>query len=138
MKIYREIVRNTAMGAQSIDDILPYVECDKLRNLILSHKEILEDFYNKAKTELSERELCEAKTNRIQQSMLRAGVKMNAGINNSASHLASMLIDGYNMGIESVQKCVNEMNSLGNEVPDIAKDVMRAYDKCIKALRVYL
>ncbi len=138
MKLYREIVRNTAMGSQSIDNIIGYIECDKLKNLVLSQKEIMEDFYRQAKSQLSEKELEDAKTNRIQQSMLRAGVKMNAGIDNSPSHLASMLIDGYNMGIESVQKCINEMTALGNEIPPLARDLMKAYDKCIKALRVYL
>ena len=38
MKIFREIVRNTAMGAQSIDNILNYIECDKLKNLVLAQK----------------------------------------------------------------------------------------------------
>ncbi len=138
MKIYREIIRNTAMGAQSIDNLLPYVECDKLKNLILSQKEIMEDFYSQAKTHLSEKELEDATTNPMQRMMLKAGVKMNAGMDNSPSHLASMLIDGYNMGIVSVQKCINEMYANDNDIPDLAKDLQKAYDKCIKALRIYL
>ena len=138
MKIYREILRNTAMGAQSIDNILCYVDSDKMKNLILSQKEVMEDFYQKAKQELSEKEVEEAQTNPIQRMMLKAGVKMNAGINNSCSHLASMLIDGYNMGIESVQKFINELKETGVDVPDLASDLMKTYDKNIKALRLYL
>lgn len=138
MKLFREIVRNTAMGAQSIDNICPYIECDKLKNLVLSQKEVLEDFYQKAKAELGESELASAETNPVQRMMLKAGVKMNAGFDNSNSHIASMLIDGYNMGITSVQKCVNELNRTETELPDIAKDVMKTYDKFIKALRLYL
>lgn len=126
------------MGAQSIDNICPYIECDKLKNLVLSQKEVLEDFYQKAKAELGESELASAETNPVQRMMLKAGVKMNAGFDNSNSHIASMLIDGYNMGITSVQKCVNELNRTETELPDIAKDVMKTYDKFIKALRAYL
>lgn len=55
MKIYREIVRNTAMGAQSIDNILCYIDCEKMKNLALSQKETMEEFYQKAKSELSEK-----------------------------------------------------------------------------------
>lgn len=138
MKIYREIVRNTAMGVQSIDDIIDYVECEKLRNLILSQKEVMEDFYQKAKSELCDKELEDAKTKPMQRMMLKAGVKMNAGLNNSSSHIASMLIEGYDMGITSVQKCINELNRDGLSVPDLAKDLMKAYDKSIKSLRAYL
>lgn len=138
MKIYREILRNTAMGAQSVDNIIDYVDCDKMKNLLLSQKEVMEDFYQKAKQELSEKEIADAQTNPVQRIMLKAGVKMNAGINSSCSHLASMMIDGYNMGIESVQKCINELEKDGVDVPDLAKDLMKTYDKNIKALRKYL
>lgn len=138
MKIFREMARNTAMGVQSIEEMLDYIDCDKLKNLVLSQKEVLEDFYQKAASELSEKELEDAKTNPMQRMMLKAGVKMNAGINNNPSHLASMLIDGYNMGIESVQKCVNQLSKDGTEVPDVAKDLMKIYDKNIKALRAFL
>ena len=138
MKIYREIVRNTAMGAQSIDNILGYIECEKLKNLVLMQKEVLEEFYSKAEAELGESELKDAKTHPVQQAMLKAGVRINAGFDNSNSHLASMLIDGYNMGITSVQKCLNELNRDGVEVPQLATDLMKTYDKNIKALRPYL
>lgn len=138
MKIYKEIVRNTAMGAQSIDNIFSYIECDKLKNLVLSQKEVMEDFYDKAKAELGASELEDAETHPIQRAMLKAGVKMNAGFDNSNSHLASMLIDGYNMGITSVQKCINELNRDGVEVPALAHDLMKTYDKNIKALREFL
>lgn len=138
MKIYREILRNTAMGAQSVDNIIDYIDCDKMKNLVLSQKEVMEDFYQKSKQELNEKEIAEAQTNPVQRIMLKAGVKMNAGINSSCSHLASMLIDGYNMGIESVQKCINELEKDGVDVPDLAKDLMKTYDKNIKALRKYL
>ena len=138
MKIFREMARNTAMGVESIDNMVEYIDCDKLKNLVLSQKEVLEDFYQKAASELSEKELEDAKTTPVQRIMLKAGVKMNAGINNKPSHLASMLIDGYNMGIESVQKCVNELAKDGTEVPDVAKDLMKVYDKNIKALRAFL
>ena len=138
MKIMREIVRNTAMGAQSVDNIMNHVDNEKLKNLLLKQKEVMEDFYQKASNELSEDELNDAKSNPMQQFMLKAGVKMNVGLDNSPSHIASMMIDGYNMGIESVQKCINELNRDGVEVPTLAHDLMKVYDKDIKELREYL
>lgn len=138
MKLYREIVRNTAVGAQSIDNIIAYIECDKLKNLALSQKEVLLDFYEKAKSELGADELEDAEAHPIQRVMLKAGVKMNASFDNSNSHLASMLIDGYNLGICSVQKCINELTHDDVEIPQLATDLIKAYDKNIKALRVFL
>ena len=126
------------MGAQSVDNIIDHVDNERLKGILLEQKKSMEDYYKKAASELSEHELEDAKTNPMQQFMLKAGVKMNVGFNNSSSHIASMMIDGYNMGIESVQKCINELRKDGVEVPSLATELMKTYDKCIKVLREYL
>lgn len=138
MKIFREIVRNTEMGIQSITNLLPYVEQENFKKTILSQQESLRSFYDRALSELSCDEQSEAKSGIIEKTMLKAGVNMNAVFNNTSSHMASMLIDGYTMGVDSVQKCVNELKKDGTEMPSIAGEIIRFYDKCIKALREFL
>lgn len=63
---------------------------------------------------------------------------MNAMFNNNPSHIADMLIDGYIMGVNSVQKCINELKKDGREMPSIAGEIVDFYDKCIADLREYL
>ena len=63
---------------------------------------------------------------------------MNTMFNDSLSHIADMLIDGYNMGINSVQKCVNELKKDGTEMPSIASEILSFYEDCITDLREYL
>ncbi len=138
MKIYREIVRNTEMGVQSIDNLLGYVDQAKFRELMLSQQEDLRSFYDRAMNELNCEEQEQAKGGVFEKTMLKAGVNMNAMFNDSVSHMSAMLIDGYSMGIESVQKCINEMKKDGTEMPPIAGEIIKFYDKCIKALREYL
>lgn len=138
MKIFREIVRNTEMGIQSISNLMPYVEEEDFKKLILSQQETLREFYDKAICQLSCDEQEQAKSGIIEKTMLKAGVNMNAVFNNTSSHMASMLIDGYIMGVDSVQKCINEMKKDGTEMPSIAGEIIKFYDKCIKALREYL
>ncbi len=138
MKIYREIVRNTEMGIQSISNLLGYAEEADFRRLILSQQDELKSFYDRALAELNCEEQEQAKSGIIEKTMLKAGVNMNAMFNNNSSHMASMLIDGYAMGIESVQKCINEMKKDGNEMPSLAGEIIKFYDKCVKALREFL
>ena len=138
MKIFREIVRNTEMGIQSISNLMPYVEEEDFKKLILSEQETLRQFYDKAICQLTCEEQEQAKSGIIEKTMLKAGVNMNAVFNNTSSHMASMLIDGSIMGVDSVQKCVNEMKKDGTEMPSIAGEIIKFYDKCIKALREYL
>ena len=138
MKIFREIVRNTEMGIQSISNLMPYVEEEDFKKLILSQQETLREFYDNAICKLSCEEQEQAKSGIIEKTMLKAGVNMSAVFNNTSSHMASMLIDGYIMGVDSVQKCVNEMKKDGTEMPSIAGEIIKFYDKCVKALREYL
>jgi hypothetical protein len=107
MKIFREIVRNTEMGIQSITNLMSYVENEDLRLLITNQQDGLRNFFNDALNQLDCEEQEQAKSGFFEKTMLKAGVSMNAMFNNNLSHIAEMLIDGYIMGINSVQKCVN-------------------------------
>ncbi|MEG1528835.1 MAG: hypothetical protein RR405_00645, partial [Clostridia bacterium] len=75
---------------------------------------------------------------KMQKTMLKAGVHMNAMFNSENTHIASLLIDGYNTGLTSVQRCINELTNNGVDVPEIGKDLIKLYDKNIKTLRTYL
>ena len=138
MKIIREIVRNTEMGIQSITNLMPYIEHEEFRQLVMSQQDQLRNFYNLALNDLDCKEQEQAKSGFFEKTMLKAGVSMNAMFNNNLSHIAEMLIDGYIMGVNSVQKCVNELKKDGTEMPSIAGEVIDFYDKCIATLREYI
>jgi hypothetical protein len=42
------------------------------------------------------------------------------------------------MGVNSVQKCVNELKKDGTEMPSIAGEIIDFYDECIATLREYI
>lgn len=138
MKIIREIVRNTEMGIQSITNLMSYIEHDEFRQLVMNQQDELRNFYNRALNDLDCKEQEQAKSGFFEKTMLKAGVNMNAMFNNNLSHIAEMLIDGYIMGVNSVQKCVNELKKDGTEMPSIAGEVIDFYDKCIATLREYI
>ena len=138
MKILREIVRNTEMGIQSISNLMSHIENENFRKVIMNQQDDLRNFYNRALNELDCDEQEQAKSGFFEKTMLKAGVSMNTMFNDSLSHIADMLIDGYNMGINSVQKCVNELKKDGTEMPSIAGEVLDFYDECIDTLREYI
>ena len=138
MKILREIVRNTEMGIQSIQNLMSYVEHEEFRRLIMNQQDDLRNFYNRALNDLDCKEQEQAKSGFFEKTMLKMGVGMNAMFNSNLSHIAEMLIDGYIMGVNSVQKCVNELKKDCTEMPSIAGEVIDFYDKCIATLREYI
>lgn len=138
MKVYREMVRNTVMGIQAIDNVLPYVEDSALIKTMREQKELLQQYCNAAKNELTKDEVEDAEGSKLGKTMLKASASFSAMLNRDKTHIAEMLIEGYEMGIVSMQKCVNEMEKEHEEVPVCAKDLIKTYDKCCKTLRTYL
>lgn len=138
MKVLREIVRNTEMGIQSITNLMSYIENEDFKTMVTNQQDDLRNFYNRALNNLDCKEQEQAKSGFFEKTMLKAGVSMNAMFNNNLSHIAEMLIDGYIMGINSVQKCINELKKDGTDMPSIAGEIVDFYDKCIATLREYL
>lgn len=138
MKIYREMVRGTSMGIRAIDNVLPYAEDDALVKTMQEQKTALEGYCAEAKKELSDKEASEAEGSKFAQTVIKASSSISAMVNSDSSHLSRMLIEGYEMGIVSLQKCINEMQNKQKEVPAGAKELIKFYDKSIKALRSYL
>ena len=138
MKVLREIVRNTEMGIQSITNLMSYIENEDFKTMVTNQQDDLRNFYTRALNNLDCKEQEQAKSGFFEKTMLKAGVSMNAMFNNNLSHIAEMLIDGYIMGINSVQKCINELKKDGTDMPSIAGEIVDFYDKCIATLREYL
>lgn len=138
MKIYREMVRGTSMGIRAIDNVMPYAEDDALVGTMQEQKTALEKYCEDARSRLSEKEADEAEGSKFAQTMIKASSSISAMVNSDKSHLSRMLIEGYEMGIVSLQKCINELQNKEKEVPAAAKELIKFYDKSIKALRAYL
>lgn len=138
MKIYREMVRGTSMGIRAIDNVMPYAEDDALVGTMQEQKTALEKYCEDARSHLSEKEADEAEGSKFAQTMIKASSSISAMVNSDKSHLSRMLIEGYEMGIVSLQKCINELQNKEKEVPAAAKELIKFYDKSIKALRAYL
>lgn len=139
MKILREMVRSTTMGIDAIDHILPYAGDDELASLMRTQQLSMSELREQAKRGLSEDEIAAAEGGKLAKTMLKASSTVSAIVNNGdVSHFAKMLIEGYETGIVSLQKCLNEMREAHEDVPACAKELLKLYDKHVRALRKFL
>lgn len=138
MKIYREMVRSTTMGMNAIDNVMPYVEDEALASLMSEQKEGMNSLLAEAKRGLSADEIAAAEGGKLGKTVLKASSAISAMLNGDTSHLARMLTEGYETGIVSLQKCINELQKSHEEVPVPAKELLKTYDKNIRALRKFL
>ncbi len=138
MKIYREMVRSTSMGIRAIDNVMRYVENDALGETMKEQKKALEEYCSQATSELTEKEVSEAEGSKFPKTKIKASAAIPARVNSYCSHLPRIVIEGYEWGIDSPQKSINEMQKKKKEAPAAAKELIMFYDKSIKTLRTYL
>ncbi len=138
MKIYREIYRNTDFGIASIDGILNFVESKELKTILLRQKEVLDELNIKAKENMTPTEIEQAEPSKISEKMMDMSIFMDATVNHNSEHLAKKMIDGYNMGLNSVTKCINDFECDSDTLPSLATETCNVYEKCIKELRKFL
>ncbi|NLZ24850.1 MAG: hypothetical protein GX891_00070 [Clostridiales bacterium] len=138
MKIIEEIVKNTELGIDAIDNVAPYVQSQDLANKLAQHKISYQKIKTEAEQQLTDHKVKESKPNKFQKSMLKMSAKFNAMFDPSDSHISEMMIEGTNMGINSVQSVINEMQSEGDEVPQLAVDYVNMMQSNINELRSFL
>ena len=108
IKLLKECDAGIKMGIKSIDDVLKYVGSESLKNLLISSKRkhevlkkriesILKDYHDEGK---------EPSAFLTAMSWLKTNVKLT--LNESDKSIASLMIEGSDMGVQSLSKYLNE------------------------------
>ena len=104
-----EIYRNTQLALQSISDILPEAEDERVREELMRQHEEYEKIGGKAALLAKDKGIELKEQNPLKKAMMWGSIKMNTMTNNSPAHLAEMLIQGTVMGITSLKTTLGEM-----------------------------
>ncbi len=104
-----EIYRNTQLALQSISDILPEAEDERVREELMRQHEEYEKIGGKAALLAKDKGIELKEPNPLKKAMMWGSIKMNTMTDNSPAHLAEMLIQGTVMGITSLKTTLGEM-----------------------------
>ena len=116
-EVLSEIYRNAQLALESISDILPEIENDKMKEEIISEHDEYEKICAKAVLLAREKGQELKEPGSIKKAMMWSGIKMNTMKDNSVQHLAEMLIRGTVMGITALRQ--SETDSQGLRSPDV-------------------
>lgn len=136
--ILREIQKNTHMGMEAIDALMPRVTQKEFANELAKQAMKYGDYYESA-TSILEKEKSRlykdvVGTNR----MLRSGIWLRTLGNCSTSHMAEMVIQGANRGITDMYKVLNRNTHATKEIQNLAKELMDMEEKTIGRLKDFL
>ena len=114
-----EIYRNAALALQSISNVLPETVDEKLRAEIMAQHEEYEKISARAATLARDKGIEIKEPSPFKKAMMWGSIKMNAMSDNSAPHIAEMMLQGTLMGITALRKTQSEL------APDYADEEIR-------------
>lgn len=139
IKLLRECNAGIKMGVSSIGEVLPKVQNEKLKKLLLDNKleheklggetsQILLDYSDEGK---------EPNIMAKGMSWIKTNVMVNMA-DNTDKAIAKLITDGCNMGINSLCEYLNKYQAAEEKVKTLTKHLIRLEEDLVHSLREYL
>ena len=138
VKLLRECDAGIKMGISAIDEVMEYVTDRKLKDILIDSKGENEKLQNDLLKALADCGDDGKEPNPVAKGMswLKTNVKLKA--DGSDSMIAELMIDGWNMGIKSICRYLNQYQAADERSKDIAMRLVRAEDKLTDDMRCFL
>ena len=138
-EILAEIYRNAQLALQSIHDILPQVEDEKIKQELMSEHEEYERFSARAACLAKDRGIELKEPNVFKKAMMWGSIKMSSLSDNSRSHIADMMLQGTVMGISALRTSENQtMDGASEDVLQLLKEMIVKEEEFEKTWKTYL
>jgi len=135
-----EIYRNCQLALQSISNILPEVDNERLGAEIKLQHEEYEKISGKAAALAKDRGIELKEPGAIKKMMMWGSIKMSTMTDNSCAHIAEMMLQGTLMGITALRKTESELppDFADQQIKDLLRALLDAEERFEKRLKEYL
>lgn len=136
--LLKEINAGCKSATNSMEQVISHVQDDKLKNLIhtfnSSHVEIGDECHKL----LNNYGADEKDPNKLSSTMAHMGVEMKLMIGDDSAKIAGILMDGCNMGIQSLAKYINQYPCASKQSIDLANKLIKEEEHFMMSLKEYL
>ena len=138
-EILAEVYRNAQLALTSISDILPEVEDEGIREEILHEHEEYERICSEAANLARKYNLELKEPGPIKKAMMWTAIKMDTATDNSANHIAEMMIKGTVNGITCLKTSLSESEHvMDEEIKKLLCDLIAVEESFETKLKAYL
>lgn len=137
-KLLRECDAGTKMAVSSINEILEKVENPKLNEILSKSRNAHEELETEIHSLLRYHEEGQKEPDPIAKGMSFIKTNLKMGINESDATVASLITDGCNMGIKSLNKYLNQYNMADEISKKITEKLIHLEENLRKDLSAYL
>ena len=138
IKLLRECDAGVKMGISSIDDVLDHVKKEDFRKKLTKCREQHEDLQIKILQELEKYQDDGKNPNPIAKGMSWMKTNMKLSMEDSDATIADLMTDGFNMGVKSLNRYLNQYEAADEVSKDMAKRLIHLEEKLAVDIRQYL
>lgn len=138
IRLLRECDAGVKMGIAAIDDVLNRVAQEQLRMILRDCKKEHEDLHKKIQTRLQQFQDEGKNPNPIAKSMRHLKTACKLGLRKTDQTIASLMTDGCNMGVKSLNRYLNQYGAAEEYAKDIAKRLIHLEKALTVDLQKYL
>ena len=138
IKLLRECDAGVKMGVSSIDEVLPYVRAEGLKKHLSRCKEEHEKLRGEIEELLTRYHDDGKNPNPIAEGMSTMKTGMKLAMNDSDHTIASLITDGCNMGVKSLNRYLNQYKAADEVSKDITKRLINQEEQLAMEIRQFL
>ena len=138
IKLLRECDSGIKMGVQSIDDVIKMVRDKKFQELLKNCREEHLKLQKQVEKELARFHDEGKDPNPILKGMSFMKTTVKISLKDSDTTIASLMTDGCNMGVKSLNRYLNEYEAAEERTKDITKRLIKLEEKLVEDIRDYL
>ena len=138
IKLLRECDAGVKMGINSIDDVLPSVSDEKLKEALTDSKKEHSELDSEIHSILSKYNDDGKEPSAIASGMSWIKTNVMLAVNESDKTVSDLMTDGCNMGVKSLNRYLNEYAAADEVSKDIAKRLIKIEEKLAEQIRKYL
>ncbi|MGN0243229.1 MAG: hypothetical protein ACI4CT_04100 [Lachnospiraceae bacterium] len=137
-KLLEECTSGCTMAVESMKQVGEYVQDDTLGELFEKYREEHERIWQEANDMLGEAGEEEKEPGRMASAFSWLTAEMKLMMRDDNHQIAKLMMNGCNMGIQSISEHLNDYVAASDEARRIAKQLIRIEEEFMKNLREFL
>lgn len=136
--LLKEINSGCKSATNSMEQVLPFVKDDKMKNLIHESNKTHVAIGDECHEMLNKYDESEKDPNKMSSAMAHMGVEMKLMMGADTAKIAGMLMDGCNMGIQGLSKYINQYPCASRQSIELAQKLIHEEEKFMMDLKEFL
>ena len=137
-KLLQECTSGCKMATESMLQLEKYIEDKKLFEVVQSYKQKHAQLEQEAAQMLGEAGNREKEPDKMASAFSWITTEVKMMIEDDSHQIAKIMMNGCNMGIQSISECLNEHESADEKAKSIAKKLVKIEEDFMKEMKAFL